>query len=124
MKKIGDRYVGLLSYWDGGYIQVDLTDPAKAAYLGDTDYLAVDPVLLEATGTALSPEGNDHQAELTRDNRFFVATDEDFDPYRVTFRITDGPYTGSELFATQGDHVPRIERHVFVRWHPRRRPRL
>ncbi len=109
VKKIGDRYIGLLSYWDGGYIQVDLTDPTKAVYIGDTDYPAVDPVLLEATGTALSPEGNGHEAEFTRDNRFFVATDEDFDSHRATFTITDGPYAGAQLFATQGDLVPKID---------------
>ncbi|HEX2042665.1 MAG TPA: PA domain-containing protein [Acidimicrobiales bacterium] len=109
VKKIGDRYVGLLSYWDGGYIQVDLTDPANARYIGDTDYPAVDPVLLEATGTALSPEGNGHEAEFTRDNRYFVATDEDFDPYRMTATIADGPYAGHRFTAIQGDHVPQID---------------
>ena len=30
VKKIHGQYVGLLSYWDGGDIQVDLTDPANA----------------------------------------------------------------------------------------------
>ena len=38
VKKIGGRYVGLLSYWDGGYIQVDLTNPASPVYLGDTEF--------------------------------------------------------------------------------------
>ena len=115
VKKIGNRYVGLLSYWDGGYIQVDLTDPANAShvtgpgYLGDTDYAAVDPVLLERTGTRFSPEGNGHEAEFTRDNRFFVATDEDFDPYRTAVAIVDGPHAGTNADATQGDHVPQID---------------
>jgi hypothetical protein len=115
VKKIGNQYVGLLSYWDGGYIQVDLTDPANAAYIGDTDYPEVDPVLLERTGTALSPEGNAHQAEFTRDNRFFIATDEDFDPYRMTTTIVDGPYAGTEFLAIQGDQVPHIDADTSLR---------
>jgi hypothetical protein len=109
VKKIGGRYVGLLSYWDGGYIQVDLTDPANAGYIGDTDYPAVDPVLLERTGARLSPEGNGHQAEFTRDNKFFVATDEDFGPYRMTATIVDGRYAGTQFTAIQGDQVPQID---------------
>jgi hypothetical protein len=109
VKKIGSRYIGLLSYWDGGYIQVDLTDPAKAGYIGDTDYPAIDPVLLERTGTRLSPEGNAHQAEFTRDNRFFIATDEDFDPYRMTATILDGRYNRTQFTAIQGADVPQID---------------
>lgn len=109
VKKIGGRYVGLLSYWDGGYIQVDLTDPANADYIGDTEYATHDPLLLERTGTALSPEGNGHQAEFTRDNMYFVATDEDFDPFRVTFTVLDGPYAPATFTAVQGSDVPRID---------------
>jgi hypothetical protein len=106
VKKIGGRYVGLLSYWDGGYIQVDLTDPANAVYLGDTDYAAEDPLL---PGSGLSPEGNGHEAEFTRDNKFFLATDEDFDPYRVIAKITDGTFAGTEFTAIQGSDVPQID---------------
>jgi hypothetical protein len=109
VKKIDGRYIGLLSYWDGGYIQVDLTDPANATYIGDTDYAEFDPVLLQRTGRLLSPEGNGHEAEFTHDNQFFVATDEDFDPYRVTARILDGPHAGTEFTAIQGSDVPRID---------------
>ncbi|MDQ4097852.1 MAG: hypothetical protein M3144_08305, partial [Actinomycetota bacterium] len=109
VKKIGGQYIGLLSYWDGGYIQVDLTDPANAVFLGHSDYPAVDPVLLARTGTALSPEGNGHYAEFTRDNQYFVVTDEDFDPYRVVATITDGPHASSTFTAIQGSDVPRID---------------
>ncbi|HYN99727.1 MAG TPA: PA domain-containing protein [Actinomycetota bacterium] len=109
VKKINGRYIGLLSYWDGGYIQVDLTDPTNPVYLGDTEYPAVDPVLLASNGTSLSPEGNGHQAEFTRDNKFFVATDEDFDPYRITATITEGPYAGTEFTGVQGSETPPID---------------
>jgi hypothetical protein len=94
VKKIGNRFVMLVSYWDGGYVQLDVTDPANAVYLGDTDYAAEDP---EMPGSGLTPEGNGHQAEFTIDNQYFIATDEDFDPYRTTdFRITSGPHAGNE----------------------------
>jgi hypothetical protein len=108
VKKIGGRYIALLSYWDGGYIKFDVTDPANATFIADTDYAANDPVRLQF-GQQISPEGNGHQAEFTRDNSLFIATDEDFYPYRVVARITDGPFSGTEFTATQGSDVPQID---------------
>jgi hypothetical protein len=97
VKKIGDRWIMLVSYWDGGFVKLDVTDPANAVFLGDTDYNNPDPELLESTGASLTPEGNGHQAEFTLDNEYFIATDEDFDAYRSTlFSITSGPNAGSE----------------------------
>jgi hypothetical protein len=97
VKKIGDRWIMLVSYWDGGFVKLDVTDPANAVFLGDTDYNNPDPELLESTGASLTPEGNGHQAEFTLDNEYFIATDEDFDAYRSTlFSITSGPNAGNE----------------------------
>jgi hypothetical protein len=97
VKKIGDRWIMLVSYWDGGFVKLDVTDPANAAFLGDTDYNNPDPELLESTGASLTPEGNGHQAEFTLDDEYFIATDEDFDAYRSTlFSITSGPNAGTE----------------------------
>ena len=84
VKQINGRWVMLLSYWDGGIVQLDVTDPANPTLIGDTDYQNPDPVLLERTGVSLPPEGNGHQAEFTIDNRFFITTDEDFAPYGAT----------------------------------------
>lgn len=114
VKKIEGRYIGLLSYWDGGYIQVDLTNPAGAVFLRDSDYPAVDPVLLAATGKSMSPEGNGHQAEFTRDNRYIVATDEDFGPYRVAVAVGDGPFAGYHATAIQGSEVPQLDKDTSV----------
>ena len=95
VKQIGGRFIMLLSYWDGGYVQLDVTDPANAVFLGDTDFAAIDPELLESTGASLTPEGNGHQNEFTSDNRFFIGTDEDFAPYRTDdFQIVTGPHAG------------------------------
>jgi hypothetical protein len=98
----------LLSYWDGGYIKLDVDDPANPEFIADTDFAALDPERL-ARGHEISPEGNAHQAEFTRDDKWFLATDEDFDPFRVVATITGGPYAGQEFTAIQGSDVPRID---------------
>jgi hypothetical protein len=88
VKQINGRWIMLVSYWDGGYVKLDVTNPAAATFIGDTDYAAVDPLLRKRTGIVLTPEGNGHQAEFTIDDKYFIATDEDFDPYRSTkFKI-------------------------------------
>ena len=104
VKRINGRDIMLLSYWDGGYVQVDVTDPKTPKYLSDTEFAAVDPA---GPGRGLTPEGNAHQAEFSRDNQYFAATDEDFDPFRVVAKITAGPHSGSEFTAIQaGDAKP------------------
>lgn len=95
----------LASYWDGGYVKLNVDDPANPVFIDDTDFAAVDPVLLQTTGVALSPEGNAHQAEFTNDHEFFIATDEDFNAYRVVATMEDG----TEFTAVQGDNVPQID---------------
>lgn len=96
VKKIGERFIMLVSYWDGGFVLLDVTDPANAVFLGDTDYNNPDPELLESLGVSLLPEGNGHQAEFTADNQFFIGTDEDFAPYGSThFEIAEGPFAGT-----------------------------
>jgi len=90
VKEIDGRQIMLLSYWDGGYVLLDVGDPANPVFLGDSDYATADPEVLAAFGISLVPEGNGHQAEFTSDNRFVIATDEDFDPYRLTVATDDG----------------------------------
>jgi len=106
VKEIDGVQTMLASYWDGGYAKLNVEDPANPAFIADTDFAAVDPVRLEVTGGAqrVTPEGNGHQAEFTRDNRYFISTDEDFDPFRVTATMGDG----TEFTAIQADNVPHI----------------
>ena len=95
VKEIDGRFIMLLSYWDGGFVQLDVTDPANPVYLSDTDFAAIDPELQESfPDTTIPPEGNAHQAEFTIDNRFFIGGDEDFSPYRGIFTIDTGPNAG------------------------------
>ena len=84
------KCIMIASYWDGGYVLLDVTNPASPVFLYDTDFAAIDPELFEQTGIALTPEGNAHQAEFTSDNRFFIGTDEDFGPYRARVVTDDG----------------------------------
>jgi len=94
----------LASYWDGGYVKLNVDDPANPVFIDDTDFEEFDPVRLEVAGEQISPEGNAHQAEFTNDQEFFLATDEDFDPYRVLAQIEGG----GEFTAVQGSDVPQI----------------
>ena len=84
------KCIMIASYWDGGYVLLDVTRPASPLFLGDTDFASIDPELFAQTGISLTPEGNAHQAEFTRDNRFFIGTDEDFSPYRALIKTDDG----------------------------------
>ena len=90
VKQIGSRFIMLLSYWDGGYVLLDVTNPAAPVFLGDSDYPAVDPELRAQTGIVLTPEGNGHEAEFTLDNKFAITTDEDFGPFRLQLTTVDG----------------------------------
>jgi len=107
VKEIDGVQTMLASYWDGGYAKLNVEDPANPAFIADTDFAALDPVRLEVTGGAqrVTPEGNGHQAEFTRDNKYFISTDEDFNPYRVTATMEDG----TAFTAIQGSDVPQID---------------
>jgi hypothetical protein len=95
VKKIGDRYRMLVSNWDSGYVQLDVTDPAHPVHITDTTFGAEDP-LLPASG--LTPEGNAHEAEFSFDNQFFLAADEDFAPYRAgNFTIGGTEFPAQEV---------------------------
>ena len=86
VKQIDGQWVMLVSYWDGGWVLLDVDDPANPAFIADTQYDAVDPLI----GGGLPPEGNAHQAEFTSDNQFFIGTDEDFAPFKLFLAIADG----------------------------------
>ncbi|MGH2711964.1 MAG: LVIVD repeat-containing protein [Actinomycetota bacterium] len=87
VKEVNGRDVLLDSYWDAGYLLVDVENPAKPAYIGDVDFGTVDPLGLAANSP---PEGNAHQAEFSHDNTYFLAADEDFNPYRADKFFIDG----------------------------------
>ncbi|GAB5080426.1 LVIVD repeat-containing protein [Arthrobacter sp. AD-310] len=110
VKEIDGHFIMLLSYWDGGYILLNVDNPAEAEFLGDSEFATVDPELLESLGVSLTPEGNAHQAEFTIDNRFIIGTDEDFAPYRTDdFTITSGDHQGTyPSVIVSGGQAPAI----------------
>ena len=79
VKEIGGRQVLLDSYWDAGYLLIDIENPASPVYIGDSDFGLTDPLFPNIS----PPEGNAHQAEFSHNNRYFLAADEDFNPYRA-----------------------------------------
>jgi hypothetical protein len=109
VKRIGGRDIMLMSYWDGGYVTLDVTDPADPKPLADTDFAAVDPARAER-GQTITPEGNAHEAEFTRDDRFFFATDEDFNPFRVQATFQGGPASGKTFTAIQGSATKPVNK--------------
>jgi hypothetical protein len=104
VKEIAGRWIMLVSYWDGGYVKLDVTNPKNATYVADSDMKNPDPELLAQTGLSEAPEGNAHEAEFTADNRFVIAADEDFNPTAVDGTTDDlGAFT-----ASPGDLTPEI----------------
>jgi hypothetical protein len=104
VKKINGRWIMLVSYWDGGYVTLDVTDPANATYVADSDFAFPDPEAAES-GLNVDPEGNAHEAEFSADNQHIVAADEDFNPYKT---VTENVSDGTEFTAVQGDDVPGV----------------
>ena len=109
VKHIGSRDIMLMSYWDGGYVMVDVTDPANPDPLSDTDFAPTDPARTPF-GQSITPEGNAHEAEFTNDNEFFFATDEDFNPFRVQATFQGGPASGQVFTAIQGSATPPVNK--------------
>lgn len=109
VKRVGERYVMNVNYWDGGYVLLDVTNPTpgNVTLVAETDYAEHDEERL-ARGHLISPEGNAHQSELSPNNKFMIGTDEDFSPYRVVAKILSGPYSGTEYGATSASGTPPI----------------
>jgi hypothetical protein len=89
------RWHLMVSDWDAGWIDVDVTDPANPVIVGDFDYAECDQVV----ETACPPEGNAHQGEWNSDASLFIGTDEDFSPFRVPITVLDGPMEGEKIDA-------------------------
>ena len=104
VKEIDGKFVALLSYWDAGYVAVDVTDVTKPEYLGDTDYAQLDPEMT-AEGASVPPEGNGHQGEFTKDNDYFIGTDEDFAPYAL---VSSNNTDNTSLQASQGSDTEQL----------------
>src|ERR687896_1657372 len=99
VKEINGRDVMLDSYWDGGYVMLDVENPAKATYVGDTDFGVGDNDEDPRVPGISPPQGNAHQAEFSHDNTYFLGADEDFNPYR-----------SDKFFVENADGTGQVER--------------
>jgi hypothetical protein len=106
VKQIGGRQVMLLSYWDGGYVALNVDDPKDPTYIGDTDFTNPDPELLQQTGRTEKPEGNAHQAEFTLDNKYVIASDEDFSPNGTELTTDDN---ATPVAVSQGSGTRQLQ---------------
>jgi PA domain len=105
VKEIGGKQVMLLSYWDAGYVAIDVSDPLNPKYIGDTDFTDPDPEALES-GFTVPPEGNGHEAEFTQDNAYIVGADEDFNAFALqAVNVSDA----TPITASQGSNTRKLE---------------
>ena len=87
----GGTVIAYLSYWDAGLVLLDVTDPANPVFLGDSEYLAPDPLSGEA------PEGNSHVAVPNADGSRVLMGDEDFAAGQLTkFEFDSTSYPTAE----------------------------
>jgi hypothetical protein len=89
VKKVNSDYLALLSYWDAGWIVLNVNNPASPVFINDSNYPDPEPLLGFSP-----PEGNAHQGEWSHNNKFIIGTDEDFSPSRLSFEVTSGPNAG------------------------------
>lgn len=93
------RWLAVLSYWDAGFIVLDVTDPYNPVFQGDSIYPDPDPVLGNSPA-----EGNAHAAVFGgADLEYIFGGDEDFDSLRVTVKAD-----GNTFIPTQGSDVPLV----------------
>ena len=90
VKRINGHDYALLSYWDAGWIVLNVDNPASPVFVDDSNYPDPEPLL-----GFTPPEGNAHQGEWSHNNKYILGTDEDFAPSRLKFDITTGPNAGT-----------------------------
>jgi hypothetical protein len=89
------------AYWDAGYVTMDVDDPANPVYLADSSYDGEDPLF-----GFNRPEGNGHQSEFSADDRFILAADEDFAPFRTASISVAGANAGTFPASSVGGGAP------------------
>jgi len=85
----------VVSYWDLGFVTLDVTDPANPVFLNDSTYVDPEPILGEPY------EGNAHAAVFGGNGDYIFGGDEDFSP--SSFAINYGGAEYSAGIALFGD---------------------
>lgn len=83
----------VVSYWDLGFVTLDVTDPANPVFLGESTFPDPDPI------SGLPYEGNAHAADFGGNGDYIFGGDEDFSDaaFAVTYNGLSYP-AGLALF--------------------------
>jgi hypothetical protein len=87
---LNGHWWAMVSYWDAGWVLLNVDDPANPQLVDEFDYAACDQV----HEGVCPPDGEAHQGEWNEDGTLFLGTDEDLAPYRTTFEVVGGPAAG------------------------------
>ena len=88
-RRLDGAEVLAVSYWDAGWVFLDVEDPANPVFIYDTNYPNRDLLGFSP------PEGNALQGEWSSNGRFFLGADEDDRPFRTRFDILTGALPGT-----------------------------
>ena len=83
----------VVSYWDLGFVTLDVTDPANPLFLDDSTYVDPEPIVGEPY------EGNAHAAVFGGNGSYIFGGDEDFSPSSFALNYNGADYpAGIALF--------------------------
>ena len=98
VEEIDGRQIAVVSYWDLGFVTLDVTDPANPVFLGDSTYPDPEPIL------GLPYEGNAHAAVFGGNGDYIFGGDEDFSPENFLVSYGSVQYqAGTALFGPPAD---------------------
>lgn len=87
---IDGHWLAMISYWDAGWVLLNVDDPANPVFLDDFNYAECEAHV----PSVCPPEGEAHQGEWNEAGTLFIGTDEDLAPFRLLFEVADGPAAG------------------------------
>lgn len=90
-----DGRLAYLSYWDAGFILLDISEPTNPRYLGRTHY-------------APDEEGNAHSVWPANNGNLLLAADEDFNPGGIRLEITEPLPLAGLLQVAEGSLGPQL----------------
>ena len=105
VKEIDGHEIMAMSYWDSGYVLLNVDDPSNPTFIADTDFGDPDVLAAEFGFPGRVPQGNGHESEFTADNAYLVAADEDFGPFALTGENTTD---GTPFSMTSGSDTPAL----------------
>jgi hypothetical protein len=87
---IDGHWLAMVSYWDAGWVLLNVDDPSNPTLIDDFDYGPCEAHLPDVC----PPEGEAHQGEWNEEGTLFIGTDEDLAPFRLIFQVVGGPAAG------------------------------